>query len=53
MAGFKGQIDELPWIATGVRHTLDRSGYVSQLKLETEQADDVQRQAHGPGRGRI
>jgi phage protein D len=38
VAGFKQEIDKTPWIVTSVRHTLDGSGYVSQLTLETEQA---------------
>ncbi|MGQ3127357.1 hypothetical protein [Variovorax sp.] len=39
VAGYKPQIDATPWIITCVRHTLDGGGYVSQLTLETEQAE--------------
>lgn len=44
VVGFKRQIDETLWIVTSVRHTLDGSGYVSQLTLETEQAEGVEGQ---------
>jgi len=44
VAGYKLQIDETPWIVTRVRHTLDGGGYVSQLTLETEQAEGVEGQ---------
>ena len=44
VAGYKRKIDETPWIVTRVRHSLDGSGYVSQLTLETEQADGVEGQ---------
>ncbi|MGJ7500734.1 hypothetical protein ACSFBF_10285 [Variovorax sp. ZT5P49] len=44
VAGYKRKIDETPWIVASVRHTLDGSGYVSQLTLETEQAKGVEGQ---------
>jgi phage protein D len=44
VAGYKRKIDETPWIVTRVRHTLDGSGYVSQLTLETEQAEGAEGQ---------
>lgn len=44
VAGFKRQIDETPWIVASVRHTLDGSGFMSQLTLETEQAEGVEGQ---------
>jgi len=44
VAGFKRQIDETPWIVASVRHTLDGSGFVSQLTFETEQAEGVEGQ---------
>lgn len=39
VVGYKRKIDETPWIVASVRHMLDGSGYVSQLTLETEQAE--------------
>ncbi|WP_422085205.1 hypothetical protein [Variovorax sp.] len=44
MAGYKRKIDETPWIVSRVRHSLDGSGYTSQLTLETEQAEGVEGQ---------
>jgi phage protein D len=44
VAGFKWKIDETPWIVASVRHTIDQAGYVSQLALETEQAEGVEGQ---------
>ena len=51
VAGYKRQIDETPWIVTRVRHTLDGGGYVSQLTLETEQAEGVEGQEGASGDG--
>lgn len=44
VAGYKRKIDETPWIVASVRHTIDQAGYVSQLTLETEQAEGVEGQ---------
>lgn len=44
VAGYKPQIDKTPWIITCMRHTLDASGYVSQITLETEQAEGIEGQ---------
>ena len=44
VAGYKQKIDETPWIVASVRHTIDQAGYVSQLTLETEQAEGVEGQ---------
>jgi phage protein D len=44
VAGYKRKIDETPWIVAIVRHTIDQAGYISQLTLETEQADGVEGQ---------
>ncbi|MET3463245.1 hypothetical protein [Variovorax atrisoli] len=44
VAGYKRKIDETPWIVARIHHTLDGSGYVSQLTLETQQAEGVEGQ---------
>lgn len=41
VSGYKKQIDETPWILTSVRHSLSSGGYISQLTLETHQAEGV------------
>lgn len=44
VAGYKRKIDETPWIVARVRHSLEGGGFVSQLTLETEQAEGVEGQ---------
>jgi len=44
VAGYKRKIDETAWIVASVRHTIDQAGYVSQLTLETKQAESVEGQ---------
>jgi len=49
VVGYKPQIDETPWIVTRLRHSLDSGGFVSQITLETEQAEGVEGQEGAGG----